>query len=308
MAQIIFMGTPDFAVPILNALIEHHTVIGVVTQPDRPVGRKGEVRQPPVKQTAQQHGIPVFQPEKIRQPHAIDTLRAMGVPDAYVVAAFGQILPKAVLDIPPHGSVNVHASLLPRWRGAAPIQAAIREGDDQTGITIMQMDEGLDTGPMLAKAAIKITPHETGSTLHDKLSELGATLLIQALPAYLSGNVTPTPQDDTAATLAPQIQKKDGQIDWTSPAAHTERLVRAFTPWPGTYTFWQGKRLKILGGSVGGGREAPGRVVLKGDALAIGTGDGLFYPHQLQLAGSRALAVTDFINGHGEIIGATLGE
>ena len=186
MATIVFMGTPDFSVPILQALIDKHTVMGVVTQPDRPAGRKQQVQMSPIKQLALQHGIPVLQPEKLRRPEAIAELNQWQ-PDVYVVAAFGQILPQSVLDIPKHGSINVHASLLPRWRGAAPIQASIREGDAQTGVTIMKMDAGLDTGPMLRMRAIPITPDETGQSLHDKLSTLGADLLMETLPDYLNG-------------------------------------------------------------------------------------------------------------------------
>ncbi|MEO0563720.1 MAG: methionyl-tRNA formyltransferase, partial [Chloroflexota bacterium] len=246
MAKVIFMGTPDFAVPILQHLIDEHNVIGVVTQPDRPVGRKGKLRQPPIKQTALANDIPVFQPDSLRKAHAIDALREMGTPDVYVVAAFGQILPQTVLDIPHQGSINVHASLLPRWRGAAPIQAAIREGDDETGVTIMKMDAGLDTGPMLSTAHIDIAEDETGESLHDKLSALGADLLAATLPGYLNGTVEPLPQDNETATIAPQIKKTDGEIDWTWSAEQIERLVRAYTPWPGTYTFWGDKRLKII--------------------------------------------------------------
>src|SRR5690606_21327697 len=207
MANVVFMGTPDFAVPALKLLIQHHNVLGVVTQPDRPAGRSRQVQMSPVKQVALDAGIPVFQPEKIRRPEAIEELRQWS-PDVYVVAAFGQILPQTVLDIPPHGSVNIHASLLPRWRGAAPIQAAIRAGDTETGITIMKMDAGLDTGPILRQQAIPIAPDETGQSLHDKLAALGGNLLIETLPGYLSGEIQPQPQDDSLATLAPRIQKE----------------------------------------------------------------------------------------------------
>lgn len=307
MATVIFMGTPDFAVPVLQRLIDEYEVIGVVTQPDRPVGRKQALRQPPVKQVALQHDIPVYQPEKLRKQDAIEALRAMGVPDVYVVTAFGQILPQAVLDIPQQGSINVHASLLPRWRGAAPIQAAIRAGDAETGVTIMQMDAGLDTGPMLTKRAIAIAPDETGASLHDKLAVLGADLLSETLPSYLNGDIQPQPQDDALSTLAPQIKKQDGEIDWSQDAASIERLVRAFTPWPGTYTHWDGKRLKVVSGCAGDGSAAPGKVTETRDSVAIGTGNGLFYPARLQLAGSKPLDIADFVNGYNDFIGATLG-
>ncbi len=301
------MGTPDFAVPSLKRLMADHDVIGVVTQPDRPVGRKQVLQPPPVKQVAIDNNIPVFQPEKLRKRDAIDRLKAMGTPDVYIVAAFGQILPQEVLDIPAHGSINVHASLLPRWRGASPIQTAIREGDSETGVTIMQMDAGLDTGPMLAKRALPIEPDDTGASLHDKLSVVGADLLAESLSGILSGQVQPQPQDDALATLAPQIRKQEGAIDWSQDAVVIERLVRAFTPWPGTYTTWDGKRLKVLSGSVVSGAAAPGDVVERGGTVAIGTGDGLYAPTQLQLAGSKAVSVEDFVNGYGDFIGATLG-
>ncbi|MBI5670442.1 MAG: methionyl-tRNA formyltransferase [Chloroflexi bacterium] len=305
MARIVFMGTPEFAVATLRALIEHHDVIGVVTQPDRPAGRNRQLQPSPVKQVALAAGIPVFQPEKIRRAEAVAELRQW-TPDVYVVAAFGQILPQTVLDIPPFGSINVHASLLPRWRGAAPIQAAIRAGDAETGITIMKMDAGLDTGPMLSQRAIPIAPDETGASLHDKLALLGADLLIETLPRYLSGAVQPQPQDETRVTYAPQITKEDGDINWTQDAVTIERLVRAFTPWPGTYTFWNGQPLKILSGRAGDGQAEPGRVVETRQGYAIGTGSGLYYPAQVQLAGRKAMSTPEFVRGQPAWAGAKL--
>lgn len=304
--DIIFMGTPDFAVPALEALIKNHHVIGVVTQPDRPAGRSRQMQPSPIKQTALAANIPVFQPEKLRKPEAIDELRQLGTPDVYIVAAFGQILPQAVLDIPPHGSVNVHASLLPRWRGAAPIQAAIRAGDSETGITIMQMDAGLDTGPMLSQRAIPIAPDDTGQSLHDKLALLGAELLTETLPRFLAGEITPQPQDDAHSTLAPRIVKDEGRIDWNADAASIERAVRAFTPWPGTFTFWGERQIKVLSGSTGTGSATPGKVVKNASGIAIGTGDGLFQPTRLQLAGGKPVSVDEFVNGHADFIGAQL--
>ncbi len=305
MAKIVFMGTPDFAVPALQRLIAAHEVIGVVTQPDRPAGRSRQVQMSPVKQAALEAGIPVFQPEKIRRPDAVEALKQWS-PDAYVVAAFGQILPQAVLDIPPHGSINIHASLLPRWRGAAPIQAAIRAGDSETGITIMKMDAGLDTGPMLSQRAITIAPDETGATLHDKLAVLGGDLLIETLPGILSGDILPQPQDDAQATLAPRIGKEEGHIDWTQPAALIERTVRAFTPWPGTTTFWNQQGLKILSGRVIPGSAAPGKVVSVNGTAAIGTGAALFAPERVQLQGRGAVPLADFLRGYDQFIGAQL--
>ena len=307
MADIVFMGTPDFAVPVLRALIEQHRVLSVITQPDRPAGRKRQLQQSPVKQVALEHGIPVFQPEKIRRPEAIEELKQWQ-PDVYVVAAFGQILPQTVLDIPPHGSLNVHASLLPRWRGAAPIQAAIRTGDKETGITIMKMDAGLDTGPILTQRALRIMPDETGQSLHDRLAAIGADLLVATLPGYLDGTIKPQPQNDSRATYAPTLKKEEGQIDWTQDAAAIERQIRAYTPWPGTFTTWQDKQLKILSAATGSGSAQPGTVTAtENGEVAIGTGDGLLYPHQVQLAGRSATTIAEFVNGHPALINSRLG-
>lgn len=305
MARIVFMGTPDFAVPTLRALIARHEVVGVVTQPDRPAGRKRQVQMSPVKQVAIENGLPVFQPVKLRRAEALETLRAWQ-PDAYVVAAFGQILSQAALDIPPFGSINVHASLLPRWRGAAPIHAAIRYGDSETGITIMKMDAGLDTGPMLAQEKLLIASDETGQTLHDKLALIGSKLLTAILPEYLSGLCQLQPQDDSMATYAPQVTKEEGNIPWQMDATTIERLVRAFTPWPGTFTFWNNQQLKIHAGSIGAGNAEPGRVVETHQGIAIGTGEGLFYPSRLQLAGRNAVAVDEFIRGYPGFISSQL--
>ncbi len=306
MAAIVFMGTPDFAIPVLSALIEHHHVIGVVTQPDRPAGRSRQMQASPVKQLALKNNIPVLQPEKIRRPEAVEELKRWPA-DVYIVAAFGQILPQNVLDIPPHGSVNVHASLLPRWRGAAPIQAAIRAGDAETGITIMQMDAGLDTGPMLTQRAIPIAVDETGASLHDKLAVVGAELLIDTLPGYLEGRIRPQPQDESAVTYAPTIKKEEGLIDWTQDAVSIERLIRAFTPWPGTYTRWNGHQLKVLAARAAPGNGQPGMVIDTRGQIAIGTGEGLLYPQRLQLEGRSAVSVEDFVRGRPDFITSVLG-
>lgn len=305
MAKIVFMGTPDFALGTLRALIENHEVIGVVTQPDRPAGRNRQPQASPVKQAALEAGIPVFQPEKIRRAEAIEELKQWSV-DAYVVAAFGQILPQAVLDIPQYGSINVHASLLPRWRGAAPIQAAIRTGDKESGVTIMKMDAGLDTGPMLTQRSITLATDETGESLHDKLAILGAELLIDTLPGYFSGVIQPHDQDEAGVTYAPQIKKEDGHIDWTQDAASIEQLVRAFTPWPGTQTTWKGQMLKIHSGQVANGKAAPGQVVDTADGIAVGTGEGLFVLREIQLAGRKTMPVSEFVKGQADFVGAML--
>lgn len=305
MAKIVFMGTPDFSVSTLKALIEHHDLIGVVTQPDRPAGRGGKVRMSPIKEVALAHDIPVFQPEKIRRKEAMAELQQWQA-DVYVVAAFGQILPQKVLDIPQHGSINVHASLLPRWRGAAPIHAAIRAGDSETGVTIMLMDAGLDTGPMLKKRAIVIASDETGQSLHDKLAELGAELLIETLPDYLSGKIKPQAQPEEGITYSPQIKKEEGQIDWTQDAVSIEHLVRAFTPWPGTFSYWNGKQLKIHAGENGEGNLEAGKISKIEGRVAIGTGEGVYFPLVVQLSGKKRVDIDSFVNGYSEFVGSTL--
>lgn len=307
MARIIFMGTPTFATYALQQLIHHHEVLAVVTQPDRPVGRKRQLQPPPVKSLAQSHNIPVYQPEKLRRKRAIDELEALGIPDVYIVAAFGQILPERVLNIPHHGSLNIHASLLPRWRGAAPIQAAIKAGDTETGITMMQMDVGLDTGPILTQEVVPITTEDTGTTLHDKLAEVGAKLMLETLPDYLAGRIAPKLQNDALATFAPQIQKRDGAIQWQQTAAEIDQHVRAYTPWPGTFTQWNGKTLKILSGRVHRGDAPAGVVVASQAGIGVGTGAGIYLLEQVQLAGGKATAAEDFINGYPDFVGAVLG-
>ena len=306
MAKIVFMGTPDFAIPSLLALIEEHEVAAVVTQPDRRAGRRRALRKSPVKRLACAAGIPALQPQNLRDPAAIDELKSVDA-DVFAVAAFGQILPQAVLDLPRSGVVNVHASLLPRWRGAAPIQAAIKAGDSESGVTIMKLDAGLDTGPLLSKRAVDLAADETGQSLHDRLAALGAELLRETLPPYLGGQIQPRAQDESLATYAPQIKKEDGLIDWSCSAASIERLVRAFTPWPGTFTNWRSGQLKIVAGFAGRGDAGAGQVVECGGQIAIGTGDGLYFPTELQLAGKRKLTVSAFVNGYGDFVGSNLG-
>ncbi len=307
MAKIVFMGTPEFALPSLERLLAAHELLAVVTQPDRPAGRGKGLRQSPVKRLALAAGLPVLQPRKIRDPAAIQALRMLDA-DLFVVVAFGQILPQALLDLPRFGTLNVHASLLPRWRGAAPIQAAIRAGDEQSGATVMLLDAGLDTGPLLASRPITLTSDETSQSLHDKLAHLGADLLLDTLPGYLSGDIAPMPQDDAQASYAPQIKKADGMIDWRQSAVEIDRLARAYTPWPGIYSFWRGKTLKIIAGKAAAGQAAPGKVLNWQGETAIGTGHGLYLPRELQLAGKKALGASDFVNGYRDFIGAQLGE
>lgn len=312
--RVVFMGTPDFAVPTLKALLNapDFEVVAVITQPDRPAGRGNKLQASPVKDVAMQAGIEVFQPEKLRGPEILEKLRGWK-PDFQVVAAFGQILRQEVLDIPRFGSINVHASLLPRWRGAAPIQAAILADDAITGITIMRMDAGLDTGPILSQQSVEIAPNETGATLHNKLAAISGPLLVETLPGVLSGEIQPQPQDNDLATYAPRINKEDGQIDWQKSAVEIDRQVRAYTPWPGAFTYWNGQMLKFIIGYVmdrNPNKLAPGQVSLNEDdaPLAIGTGQGRYAPARLQLAGRSPGGVVDFVNGFQQIHGATLGK
>lgn len=306
MHRIVFMGTPDFAVPILEALIATQQVVGVVTQPDRPSGRGNHLQPPPVKRVAEAAGLPVYQPKSLRKPEAIAPLRDWQ-PDAIVVAAFGQILRPHVLDLPPLGCLNVHASLLPSWRGAAPIQHAILAGDAQSGVCLMRMDVGLDTGPVYACAVLELAADETAATLHDKLSALGAQLIQTELPAILAGARPPQPQDDALATYAPMLQKEDGRLAWSQSAVALERRVRAFTPWPGAYALWDGQPLKVLRARALPGHLAdPGVVQPLPDGAAVATADGRLELLELQLPGKRALPIAEFLRGRPQLIGSRL--
>ncbi|GAB4268966.1 MAG: methionyl-tRNA formyltransferase [Candidatus Promineifilaceae bacterium] len=309
MSKIIFMGTPDFAVPALQALIETQTVVGVVTQPDKPAGRGKQLRPSPVKVAALAHNIPVYQPKSLRTEEAAAPLRQWQ-PDLIVVAAFGQILRPHVLNLPPHGCLNVHASLLPRWRGASPIQHAIMAGDAETGVTLMQMDEGLDTGPMFVKEAVPIAADETAASLHDKLAQLGAHMLRRYLDDILAGRITPQPQDDSASTYAPMIRKEMGLLDWTQTAVSLDRHIRAMTPWPGAFTYWQGALLKIITAVpvTDSSGTPPGYVFMQDGKLLVATGSGALQIETLQLAGKRAMSGQEFVNGRADIVGAQLGQ
>jgi methionyl-tRNA formyltransferase len=295
--RVVFMGSPDFAVPALQALASQYRLTGVVTQPDRPAGRGGTLKPPAVKAAALRLGVPVIQPDKVRNPEAMNQLRAWA-PDLIVVAAFGQILRPDVLDLPKWGCINIHASLLPRGRGAAPIQAAILAGDQQTGITIMKMDPGVDTGPLLSQRAIPISPEDTAGTLFEKLAPLGAKLLLETLPRYLSGELQPQPQPAEGVTYVPMLKKEDGLLDFNQPAAALERRVRAFNPWPGTWFEWNGAPVKVLRARV---REAtsPGagqRLLLEGYP-AIGTGAGILILEDIQSPGKKPMPGKAFLAG-----------
>lgn len=298
--RIVFMGTPDFAVPSLRALhAAGHELTLVVTQPDRPRGRKQEPAPPPVKVAALELGLPVYQPEKLTPPGALDPLIA-AAPDVAVVVAYGHILRKAALEIPRLGCVNAHGSLLPRFRGAAPINWAIIAGDRTTGITTMLLDEGMDTGPMLLRREVEIAPDETAGSLHDKLMPVAAALLVETLAGLAAGTITPRPQDDSLATVAPLLRKEDGHIDWTRPAAEIERRVRGLTPWPGSYTIMNGESVKVLRARVEGGKSGePGRVRDCGkDGILVSAGDANLRLLDIQPPGKKAMSACAWLAGH----------
>jgi methionyl-tRNA formyltransferase len=294
--RVVFMGSPDFALPTLEALHKNTRVVGVVTQPDRPAGR-GRLPMPsPVKQLADKLGIPVFQPLSLRKPGVLEQLEAWQ-PDLIVVAAFGQILPKSVLALPPKGCINVHASLLPRWRGASPIQAAILAGDERSGVTIMLMEEGLDTGPILTQRTVPIRPGTTGAELSQQLSFLGASTLIEILPSYLSGMLAPLTQADGLATYAPLLKKSDGLLDFNQPALALTRKVHAYYPWPGTYLS-EREQIKVLDAHPHDTFESEieGHYIVNG-MPAIGTSEGLLVLDQVQPEGKRGMRGSAFLNG-----------
>ncbi|MDD6212024.1 MAG: methionyl-tRNA formyltransferase [Clostridiales bacterium] len=305
----IFMGTPDFSVPVLDAMVEKGIeVTSVVTQPDRPKGRGKGVVYSPVKEAAIRHQLPVLQPEKVREESFVQILRDQK-PDVIVVVAFGQILTKSVLDVPVYGCVNVHASLLPMYRGAAPIQYAVLDGLKETGITTMMMDEGLDTGDMLLQCKVSIDDEETGGSLFDKLSEAGAKLLIETLDCLEQGRITPTPQTGETCYVG-MIKKSMGEINWTKSAVELERLVRGMNPWPSAFTKRQGKGLKIWSAVVKEGHEGcPGEVVsVERDGFGIQTGEGVLWLREVQPEGKRRMTAAEYLRGYPVECGEILGE
>ena len=306
--RIIFAGTPDFAVPPLRALLASpHQVVAVYTQPDRPAGRGRKLSPSPVKEVAVGAGIPVHQPVNFKDPQHVDELAALHA-DLMIVVAYGLLLPKAVLDAPRLGCVNIHASVLPRWRGAAPIQRAVLAGDAESGVTIMRMEEGLDTGPMFLIERTPLAADETGGSLHDRLSSLGATALMRALPGILDGTLRPEPQDDGLACYAKKLDKAEATIEWTRSAPDIERQVRAFKPWPVAQTLFEDANLRIWRAhAISGVGGSPGSVMNATRAgIDVSTGDGLLRVTELQLPGKRAMAARDFINAQ-NIQGTTLG-
>ena len=307
--RILFFGTPSFAVPTLKGLLEGpDKVIGVVTQPDRKRGRGQRVHSSPVKEVVLQHGEPeifLFQPEKVKSEAFQENLKDLR-PDLFVVAAYGQILPKSLLEIPKYGAVNVHASLLPKYRGAAPIACAILRGEKVTGVTIMGMDEGMDTGDILSQRELLIGEEETAETLHDKLASMGAALLLETVLKIKEGEVTPIRQNHIEATYAPPLKKEDGRIDWGREGHEIDRQVRAFNPWPGAYTLLNGQFLKILRGKVrkGKGGEDAGRVLWAGtDFIEVRTGKDCFLIQEVQLEGKRRMGIREFLAGHSIPVG-----
>jgi methionyl-tRNA formyltransferase len=302
--KIIYMGTPQFAVPPLRALRDAgHDIIAVVTRTDKPAGRGKVLTPPPVKTAALDLGVPVQQPKRVRAPESVAAIQAL-VPDVIVVAAYGQILPKELLDLPTYGCINIHASLLPAYRGAAPINWAIINGEPETGVTIMQMDEGMDTGAMLLREAVAIGPRDTTGSMLEKLSTLGSRMVVEALAGLADGTLTPVPQDHGKATLAPLLKKEDGRIDWDRPAAEIHNRVRGLFPWPGAYTHLDGKLVKVLGSDAVEGSGEPGALI-EGPhgTLQVGTGKGLLRVVTLQPEGKKPMTAAEFLRGHRGAVG-----
>lgn len=291
------MGSPEFSLPVLQMLAKEYGVVGVVTQPDRPSGRGRAVTPPPVKQLALSLGLPVIQPEKLKQPECMKQIEAWK-PDLIIVVAFGQILRQNVLDLPPFGCLNVHASLLPRWRGASPIQAAILHGDQVTGVTIMKMDAGVDTGAILAQHKVEILPNDTTETLSKRLSLKGAELLKETLPAYLTGGLSAVEQDSSYATYAPMLKKEDGLLSFNLTAQELVRRVRGLRPWPGAYFFWDNTVLKVHRASALAAQDAvPGQRSVQGSLPAVGTASGWLILEEVQPAGKKPMFGEVFLRG-----------
>ncbi len=299
--RIVFMGTPEFAVPSLEALLKSDDqVVGVVTQPDRPKGRGQEVIFSPVKVVCQREGIPVLQPLKMKDPAFLDALREWK-PDVIAVTAFGRILPPVILALPPRGCINVHGSLLPKYRGAGPVQWAIIRGERETGITTMFMAEGMDTGDMLLRETVEIRPEDTAGTLAPRLADVGGRLLVETLRRLKAGTLTPERQDDAQATMAPLLKKEDGLIDWTRPATEITNRVRGLSPWPGAYTYVNGERWTLCRVSVGeeSHNAAPGTVTrVTKDRIDVATGGGTLQILDIQPSNSRRMTVAQYLAGH----------
>jgi methionyl-tRNA formyltransferase len=310
---LVFLGTPSFAVPTLERIVQAgYKVLAVFTQPDRPKGRGRELAASPVKQTALRLGLAVHQPERVRRPEAVELLKQMQ-PDGMVVVGYGQIIPQSIIDIPPHGIINVHASLLPKYRGAAPIQWAIANGEERTGVTTMRIDAGLDTGDILLKWETPIGPEEDALELGERLAEAGADLLVRTLAGIEAAAIRPEPQDNSQASLAPILKKEDGLIDWNCPARNIANRVRGFLPWPGAYTLFRGQIFHIWKSRVAEGfsSEAPGRMVpQKGRLFVTSGGNSALELIEVQIEGRKRMPAPSFLHGHhlndGEALGAMM--
>ena len=295
--RIVFIGTGEIGVPTLQALQKsEHELVGVVTQPDKPVGREQKITPPPVKVALTGDKIRTLQPAKIKDPAAIEQIRALA-PDMIVVMAYGQILPRAVLEVPKLACLNLHASLLPRWRGAAPIQAAIAAGDRETGITVMYMDEGLDTGDILLQRKMEIAPDETGNSLHDSLAEIAPEAFLEALRLLAAENAPRIPQDKALATYAPKLNREAGRINWNEPAEAIERKIRAYDSWPGAFTDFNDQKLKIFSAKIVDMRGKPGQILQRDKELVIATSDRALCLTQVQLEGKRRMSAAEFLRG-----------
>ena len=306
--RIVFIGTGEIGVPTLQALLKsEQEIVGVVTQPDKPVGRAQLVEPPPIKKVVAATKMPVLQPPRIKDPRAIEDIRALK-PDVIVVIAYGQILPRDVLEIPKIACLNLHASLLPRWRGAAPIQAAIAAGDCVTGITVMYVDEGLDTGDILLQRTIDIVPADTGGSLHDGLAKVAPEALRESLELLAKASASRIPQDNAFATYAPKLKREDGRIDWSDPAEAIERKIRAFNPWPGAFMAIKAngtRNLKIFSAKVVDFQRRPGEILRSQNELVIAAGKGALSLHEVQLEGKQRMSAAEFLRGHTSITRVT---
>jgi methionyl-tRNA formyltransferase len=316
--RIVFIGTGDIGVPTLRALLNsEHELVGIVTQPDKPVGRDQVIEPPPIKKLitaigtvesgeghsagGQRRRIEILQPTKIKDPEATESIRKLA-PDLIVVMAYGQILPKAVLEVPPLACLNVHASLLPRWRGAAPIQAAIAAGDRETGVTLMYMDQGLDTGDILLQRRVEILPNDTGGSVHDRLADVAPEALLESLRLVAAGNAPRIPQDNSIATHAPKLKREHGLIDWSESAEVIERKIRAFNPWPGAFMKIDNQNLKIFSASVVNVSGQPGEILRSDKELVVGAGQRAVCLSEVQLEGKRRMTGAEFLRGHGTLV------
>ena len=310
--KIIFMGTPDFAVPVLSALLDAgHDIVAVYTQPDKRSGRGKQLAATPVKRYAQDRGLPVRQPASLRPPQVQEEL-ASHSPDVIAVAAYGLFLPAGTLEMPPLGCLNVHPSLLPRYRGPSPVASAILDGGPVTGVTVMKIDEGMDTGPIVARRETTIVPKESAQELTLRLFQMGASLLVEVLPAWERGEIQPCPQDDSQAAVTRRLSREDGEIDWGLDAVRIARQVRAYQPWPGSFTRWRGRLLKVIDASATESPDAtpspPGSVVSLPDrGIGIATGDGVLAVRRLQLEGRRVVDTAEFVQGYPDLVGSTVG-